>query len=399
MELDGQCFSFSWPELGHYTLVRLHWAPAAQQTAHQMLDEGLFLNGPPKMVVGLDVSGSMKASMKALESTMLGLLDALPSASSVKVFTFDHEVHSLIEDQILSAERTPLKAFVAAMGNRGGRTHLEAALIESLQFGNRSILLLTDGLANEGLCVTSATLTSLARSLPYYTTCNFHTLGLAKASLNAELLKNLAVDTNGTFRLGLDDESVQSFVGDLLASHYMRRVSSASVHVLTGTAAVPELLTPRPVRGFEIRADRPLDLLFRWASGVPEKLNVFANGLTPHEDPVGYGLGLHPVPDPTKAHIVWGALLGAYVASKDTKGLQALRAVLETAVSGGNSAAAPVLAALVQSASLLADGAAETRASNKAVELLYNVSSINAVDTEPVTIMRDISLQMSQQHY
>jgi hypothetical protein len=92
-----------------------------------------------------------------------------------------------------------------------------------------------------------------------------------------------------------------------------------------------------------------------------------------------------------------GTLLGHYVDLKDKAAVDRLVTVLRAEIAGGLTSVVPVAVAAEQSGHLFSD--TETHTSNRAVEALYNVSSIGPVNTDPVALLREQSLQLSQQHY
>lgn len=126
---------------------------------------------------------------------------------------------------------------------------------------------MTDGVANVGLTA-SHELVEMARRLPDYSKNTVHTLGLELEpgdGLNAELLKDLALDSNGAHMLARDKEAVSTFLGDVFADHLMRRFERCQATLKRCSDGVEaSLVTSVPKPGFVLRADRPTVLVFKW---------------------------------------------------------------------------------------------------------------------------------------
>jgi hypothetical protein len=144
-----------------------------------------------------------------------------------------------------------------------------------------NILLMTDGLANHGLLQTSKDLIGLSRSDPNYQSCIINTMGIQQSAdivLNAELLKQLAIDTNGTFRIVPDAESLQCFVGDVLAGYYLRKYDRVNIEVMSSNGFKGKVIA-NPLNGFVIRSDRPTRAVFEISPSAIPPFTVTVNAM------------------------------------------------------------------------------------------------------------------------
>jgi hypothetical protein len=216
------------------------------------------LAGPMDIDIAFDVSGSMLPNMSQLQSTLGALLD-MSMDCTLSVGVFDHEYTRILDPTMVSAENlAELKTL--KLSNRQGYTNLQDTLFNMLQRPGIKILC-TDGLANnppEGLH-TSTELSNFARALPCFGQSTIHTLGdIARGGeLNSELLKNLALESGGIFKLTSEREGIPSFLGDVFAAHLYTRFTRVRVtfdHCL--------LLTELGVSGSTVRSDLPTYLVF-----------------------------------------------------------------------------------------------------------------------------------------
>lgn len=205
----------------------------------------------PRLVLVLDVSGSMKPYMDDVKKACMAALELV---GTVKIVAFDHEIINV-------STCTTKDAVSNSIVNRNGSTNVQDALSEILKDGGQTVVLMTDGLANTGRLTSSKSLLAFAQSFPTYTANVFHCLGFWRKDtcLNAELLKSLAFDTNGIFHLGSNSDCLASFIGDVLADYYFR--------VESNFRALPSgLLNEIPRSGFTIRADAPSHFVFSGAN-------------------------------------------------------------------------------------------------------------------------------------
>jgi hypothetical protein len=238
----------------------------------QTLNTGLCL------VQVLDVSGSMEPYMDHVVSTAFATVDAVASTkdSTIETVAFDSKVYRILDKTYI-----PSRSFVdtlylllrTRLKNEGGTTNIEAVLHSVLKDRKEShthIMFITDGLANTGNVVSSDGLLQFARSLPGYSNISIHTLGLAlngNTSLNSALLRELALDTNGVFRVVKTIDDLPTFLGDIRADHEctVLRNLQISAFQIEGHRIGPinRLLTRVPLSGPSLRHDRPLRLV--WA--------------------------------------------------------------------------------------------------------------------------------------
>jgi hypothetical protein len=215
--------------------------------ADNLYEASKHMKPAPKLVLVLDVSGSMKPYMDDVKKASLAALELV---GSLKIIAFDHEI---VQVQQCSYKDEVSNAIV----NRNGSTNIQDALTATLAEEDQTIVLMTDGLANTGSLTSSQSLLDYARSFPSYQKNVFHCLGFWRKDtcLNAELLKSLAFDTNGIFHLGSNSDCLASFIGDVLSDYYFR--------VNVNFRELPfGLLNEIPRCGFTIRADAPSHFVF-----------------------------------------------------------------------------------------------------------------------------------------
>jgi hypothetical protein len=220
---------------------------------------------PPMIKLVLDVSGSMADSMVQVKTTALAAVDAIPNGSSISVVAFDTSAKTVVNTILNDENRAVVKkAISAGIINTNGGTNLEEAVSHCFKDEKTNVLFMTDGLANQGLLRSSKDLIGLSRSFSNYSSCIVNTLGIQQSSetvLNAELLKQLAIDTNGTFRLAPDAESLHCFVGDVLAGYSLRKFDRVDIEVMSSNGLRGKIVS-RPLSGFVIRTDRPTRAVF-----------------------------------------------------------------------------------------------------------------------------------------
>ena len=247
--------------LGHHSIVTVE-CPKEEN----ILLTSKVMRPPINLKLILDVSGSMYSNMKHVLNTALASVDMIDNGCKLTIVTFDDNVQNIVS-QILSEEtRGDVKLKIKSeVLNRSGSTNIELALLNAFS-EPCSILFMTDGYANLGTAQTSKQLIELARALPYYSQCIVNTLGIHDEStlINSDLLKQLAFDTNGTYRLTKDAESLASFLGDTLAGHYLKR-GNCKIAVKSLNGNVGTIVSP-PLQGFVVRADRPIKAVFTWPS-------------------------------------------------------------------------------------------------------------------------------------
>lgn len=316
-----------------------------------------------------DISGSMKPNMEHLVNTALGAVDIMPDGSALRIIIFDHDVNEIVPKTLVTADgRAALKDTIRTkFVNRDGMTNLAIPLTMAFTAETgAATMFLTDGLANRGEVTNSDALVRLARKLPGYSKNVAHTLGLQinrGEGINADLLKDLALDTSGVFRMGHNMEDVSSFVGDVLADHYLRRYEGLRVRLMSDDLKAPKTITPEPLTGFVLRADRELNVVYAWpapgatlaAAGAapppakPENVHIAIDGLKVFSEPgaaaaaaaAGPGAirGTVPVQAASDADIA--LILGAHAASvlekRDTTATTALKTALDALLAAGGA--------------------------------------------------------------
>jgi hypothetical protein len=218
---------------------------------------------PMKLVQVLDISGSMGPNMNFVVSTALAAVDMLQEGSSLRIIVFDHFAQCIVPETIIKqANKQALKDIIkTSISNRNGGTDIQSALTHALIGQDQSIMFLTDGVANSGSLTESEDLLYMARRMPDYASNTIHCLGLqawTTDGINSSLLKDLALDTNGYFKIGKEPETIASFLGDVFAAHTMtvRRNCNTTMPGYTLISAVG-------INGYTVRSDRPTTLVFK----------------------------------------------------------------------------------------------------------------------------------------
>ena len=224
-------------------------------------DRARELAGPMDVDINFDVSGSMVSNMDALRKTLGALID-MGIGSTLSVGVFDHEFSRLLTPTVITAENQETLKNSIVLRNRQGYTNLQDTLKAMLQRPGIKILV-TDGRANRpemGLH-SSTELCMYARSFPLYNQCTIHTLGIENGELNSDLLKTLALDSGGIFKLTSGQEGIPSFLGDVIASHLYTGLSRILVSLQSST-----LITSLPLQGASLRSDVPTFMVWEISS-------------------------------------------------------------------------------------------------------------------------------------
>lgn len=127
-------------------------------------------------------------------------------------------------------------------------------------------LFASDGLANSGL-TTSPELLTFARSFESYSKQTFFTLGIKLdpyVELNSGLLKDMALDSGGSFKVTSNSEGIAEILGDVLAHHYFVRFAQMSFRCESQNGHIGTLCTKLSRRGGILRADKPLELIWEF---------------------------------------------------------------------------------------------------------------------------------------
>ena len=124
----------------------------------------------------------------------------------------------------------------------------------------------SDGLANSGL-ITSPYLLTFARTFETYFNQTFYTLGIKLdpyTELNSELLKDMALDSGGSFAITSNSDGIAEILGDVLAHHYFVRFTDMQFKCESKNGHSGSLCTKIPKRGGVLRADKPLELIWEF---------------------------------------------------------------------------------------------------------------------------------------
>ena len=215
------------------------------------------------MSIALDTSGSMKPHEASLRTACSALVRLLPTGSStVRIVTFDTEANEFLPRTPLTAtshdaaaERVETMVVSDRCTNLFNGLALVTNDLLSLQ-GKHVLVLLSDGVANEGVTETSAILASLA--LPRFTTAIC--IGFAHPSdLQMGLLTGLARMTDGHVHTPQSTpaltESFGDIAGDIISSKFFVECDVGNFFVRLGAPRhIPVLkaLLPMPYKATDM---------------------------------------------------------------------------------------------------------------------------------------------------
>ena len=247
--------------------------------------------GPPKITLVVDVSGSMMPNMKILKHSLLALFDMAGPGSCIRVISFDETPKTILKSTVLSTESIPVlkKNVMETLENNGKSTNLQLAIQACLEEEKQSqsdtsnpsspgggndqpeineqiTLFASDGLANLGL-TSSQELLSYARTFDSYSKQTFYTLGIKLSQyvdLNSELLKDMALDSGGSFQITSSSTGIAEFLGDVLAHHYFVTYTNMHFSCTSSNGLEGMLCTKLSQRGGILRGDRPLELTWEF---------------------------------------------------------------------------------------------------------------------------------------
>jgi hypothetical protein len=99
---------------------------------------------------------------------------------------------------------------------------------------------------------------------PTFGTARIHTLGVQidNSRLNAFLLRELALETCGTYRVATQESELGAFLGDVMAHARYTRMRNLKFLVHTPTGSACHELSKRPKHGHTLREDAPLSIVF-----------------------------------------------------------------------------------------------------------------------------------------
>jgi hypothetical protein len=246
--------------------------------------------GPPSLTFVGDVSGSMIPNMETLKNSVLAMCDISGLGSKVRVIIFDDRASTIVpytvleHDDTVTRTKEQIKKFLI---NSGNSTNLELALKEVLDVSKEDsdpsfvdtpqiTIFASDGLANIGRS-SSADLLEYARSFSSYASQTLYTLGIITGpfcDLNSELLKDMALDTGGSFQLTQNSEGISKILGDALAHHYFVRFTHAKFSCQSVNGVRGELCTTLAKTGGILRADKPLHLVWTFPPHAKEPFKL-----------------------------------------------------------------------------------------------------------------------------
>ena len=349
---------------------------------------------PIKLTLLLDCSGSMNPNMNALIDTACAAVDLLEDNSSVKAFIFDENTYEITPEIVVSSlTRDIIKIGLRSkIKSNNKRTNIQDALKETLKEPNWYVLFLTDGLANVGNLTASHDLIAMCRLHSNYWKQKYFCLGLQinpNDGLNGDLLKGLAIDTNGTYVLASDAESIRSFVGDILNDHYMTEFTNAKIE------CDGQLITELSKEGFSVRLDKTTTIVYKIELSDSSAINIKA---LKQNSAVNFDIVLsNNLNDgPLIANVYAGYLIGR----KDAVGLQYLKKCISEIVRNPLNPEDsefceywPIMTAIDAFLINPYDEAAHSNAS-------YQMCSAGGADaSQTVQILRNSSVQASQDPY
>jgi hypothetical protein len=250
------------------------------------------LFGPPTLTFIGDVSGSMQPNMQTLRKSVLAMCDMAGVGSKIRVIIFDEKATTLVPYTVLENEEvleTTKNTIRKLLENSGKSTNLELALKELLDVSQQDsdpkdftdspqiAIFASDGMANIGRS-SSADLVEYARSFKTYASQTLYTLGIISgifSELNSELLKDMALDTGGSFQLTMNSEGISHCLGDALAHHYFVRFTQAKFKCTSSNGFPGDLCTHLPKSGGVLRADKPLHLVWNFPIEAEEPYTFF----------------------------------------------------------------------------------------------------------------------------
>lgn len=230
-------------------------------TAPEFADEELEQRKAVDIVCVIDRSGSMHGNPFSLvQETLLFVIDQLKAGDRLSLVTFGNDAKLVFELTDMTADGK-IKAVSAVRAVRvDGSTNLSDGIMmgikqlssrESVDSGTvSSVMVFTDGQANEGIQDTSLLVTALANALDGVKgAVSLHTFGFTQ-NHNPELLTKLAEAANGMFYYlatpARIPEVFADCLGSLLSVVAMNVVLEAQIEY--NGAAITEIHTPFALR-------------------------------------------------------------------------------------------------------------------------------------------------------
>lgn len=151
------------------------------------------------VTLALDVSGSMSGTKLSLaKSTVQFLINNMESRDRLGLVTYDSNVYVLFPTDFMTPENKTTALGIAANINSGSSTNLCGGMLQAMELlrGSRSkissVLMMTDGLANQGISSTPAILEAVtAKRASMQEMFSIYTFGFG-SDHNAALLRSLS---------------------------------------------------------------------------------------------------------------------------------------------------------------------------------------------------------------
>ena len=209
---------------------------------------------PVHFCIILDNSGSMDSKLIHVKKSLHYMLNILTDDDYVSIITFSDDAICVVprisithDHKIVVQQR--IKSIVAE-----GGTNLSAGLIAAsnclmTDSGHKQgILLLTDGLANQGIIDTSALLNITGSILRDFPGTTISCVGYG-VDHNSDLLREISSDGGGTYSVVDDLDSVATVFGDILGGLVSCAFQQVCVQIPAGSTQITQL----PGKGRTIR--------------------------------------------------------------------------------------------------------------------------------------------------
>ncbi len=222
--------------------LQLTYQPAAQTLSpHHFIHWTPNLNQYPELqaqnrhvIFVIDVSGSMSgAKMAQTRQAIISCLQALTDQDYFGLVAFDSEVYTFRQEMLTSSQIEAATRWVSRL-EAGSGTAMAAGLIQAVNIGNSlptqplDLILITDGLPNEGSTTVPAILTDVKNAADTANrSIRIFTVGIGN-DLDQTLLNGLAQQTAGESTFALKDNEIAPQVLQLFS-----RVRSGGLQQLT----------------------------------------------------------------------------------------------------------------------------------------------------------------------
>jgi Mg-chelatase subunit ChlD len=195
--------------------------------AVKILGTNTFQRNPTHTIVLLDISSSMNEDYKLniVKKSLQFLFNFLQSNDAFSLITFNNISNIVISNKLANAENLALFNYTINKISASGGTNLSAgllntkSLLESFDNASREmktgLIILTDGHTNQGIVKELELLQimwSLRNAQP---NLSINTIGYGEDH-NANLLKNIAINGNGSYNIVRSIEEVGTVFGDVL---------------------------------------------------------------------------------------------------------------------------------------------------------------------------------------